>query len=148
MTIQQAPYIGALMRYAAMTGELKLTGRSLAQARADRKEYAAHYTADEHRAHARPGLLVRFMYEVCDIPLSEARECVIGMIRESGGYRFENLAPARDIALEIYVHNGNVFAAEFVASMYQAGAEGTPWARYWRTVVDALRGNRLVGNEK
>ena len=125
--------------------QYKLTGRSLKQARADRKEYAAHYTASEHRACARPGLLVRFLYEICDIPLAEARECVIGMIRESGGFRFDQLPMAKDVALEIYVHNGNVFAAEFVASLYHTAAKGTAWARDGAgTIVTRHRPSKLL----
>lgn len=149
MTIQPAENLGALMRYAGLAGTLKgLKGRSLEQARADRKQYAAEYTTSDCCAFARPALLVRFMYEVCEISLPQARECVIALLRHGGRFQHKSLLPAEMTALDILVQNRNVFAAEQVASLICAAAEGTAYETYWRDVLAVLRDNRFIEDDE
>ena len=136
--------IDALKRYAKLTGSLEgLSGDALERAREDRKEYAATY-AGNSLAFAKPALLVRFMYEVCDIPLSQARDCVREVLRFSKGYRLNCLEPAADTALDVFIHNNNIFAAEGAADLFHAAAKGTVWEKRWREVLDILRHRQLI----
>lgn len=145
MKILPVASIDALRRYAAMTESLDgLTGRALEQAIADREEYAAEYTADNYRAFAKPALLVRFLYEVCDISLYQARDCAKELLRFSRGYRLESLEPAADTALEVFVDNNNIFAALAAADLFHAAAKGTVWEKRWCEVLDILRQRKLI----
>ena len=54
------------------------------------------------------------------------------LLRLSRGFRFEHLPPAADIALEVFVHNNNIFAAESAADLFHAAAKGTAWEKCWR----------------
>lgn len=130
----------ALCRYVMLRGSLDdLPDEERDQALADRELYGRFYAVEDDRGFARAVLSVRFMHEVCNVPLAEARAYVIAMIRQNGCFKLDHIPAADAIASEFVMHNLNVLMAEAAIDLYRAAAEGSAWARFWERVLDALR---------
>jgi hypothetical protein len=140
----------ALNRYAALSGSMKAFSKVQRKCvAADRAAYAKHYAADDDRPKARACLAIRFMNEVCKVPLAQARACVIAIIHNSEQYKFDYIPCAAVIASEFVNENRNVVVAEASIALYVAAAEESPWAPFWRNVLEALRyGQPVDGSDE
>jgi len=138
-------HVKALTRYAALNGTLdELSHEQRMQAIADRKEFGTVYVAKKGCGYERAALALRFMHEVCNIPLAQACAFFIRMIGESGAFRLKQLVPASWIASQFLEEAGNILVAEATAALYCAAAQGTPWGRYWQTVLETVRCGQRV----
>jgi len=143
-------HMKALARYGALTGNIdKLPRAQRKQAIADREKFGGRYVSKSESSFDRPCLILRFMQEVCNIPLWQARECVIVMIQQYDTFSFDKivLLPAA-LAARIQDDTGNVLIAEEAASLYLSAAEGTRWARYWQDVLNAIRWGVFVNADE
>src|SRR5262245_60841441 len=97
----------ALDRWRALSGPLKiLSVPEYKQALADRKEWAEEYAPPES-SYAHASLAIRFMHEICGVSLSDARDALIGHIRDVGGFEFKGAAQFPDDVAKMFVsHNG------------------------------------------
>jgi hypothetical protein len=121
-------------RYGALIGDLDAPSlEEYVQAIADRETYGGYIPKGQ--GWDKPALLVRFMHEVCNIPLWQARECAIIVIRTNGGHEVF-LKLASHAAAEIAEECGNILVAEATASLYMEAAGKDMW---WEDVLDFLR---------
>src|SRR3977135_4103040 len=114
METDMKSHIAAVRRYGAMTGNLtELSEDEEAQARADRRLFKEYLPAQEH-GWDQAALLLRFMHEVCHIPLWQARECAVVIVGKSDAFRMV-CGHAEHIANRIVQETGNVLIADAVA---------------------------------
>jgi hypothetical protein len=132
-------HLKAFRRYGAMTGDLRDASRAeRKQALADRKDYAPEYISKGACGWDKATLLLRFMHEVCRIPLWQARECAVVVIRQYDAFQTD-CRDAEKIANLIAQETGNVLIAEAIASLYLAAVDGTDWKLFWEEVLSVLR---------
>ncbi|ACK50902.1 conserved hypothetical protein [Methylocella silvestris BL2] len=132
-------HMKAFRRYGALTGDLKNASRAeRKQALADRKDYACEYIPKGACGWDKAALLLRFMHEVCRIPLWQARECAVAIIRQYEAFETD-CRDAETTANLIARETGNVLISEAIASLYIAAAEGTDWKLFWEEVLSVLR---------
>ncbi|NEJ60771.1 hypothetical protein GUK21_31860 [Rhizobium leguminosarum] len=132
-------HLKAFRRYGALTGDLTDASRAeRKQALADRDAHACEYISTGEWGWDKAALLLRFMHEVCHIPLWQARECAVAVIRQYDAFQID-CRDAEKIANLIVQETGNVLIAEAVASLYIAAAEGTDWKLFWEEVLSVLR---------
>jgi len=131
-------HIEAIRRYAALTGQCEdMTRAEHLQAIVDRYDYGNEYCPKGPCGFDKAGLLVRFMHEVCSIPLWRARECVVIVIQSDSAYSME-MGPS-ELATELACDVGNILVAEAIASLYVAASQGTAWEHLWQNVLETLR---------
>jgi hypothetical protein len=133
-------HMAAVHRYGALIGDFEEPSQAeLVQALADR-EFLSEYIPKGPRKWDKPTLLLRFMHEICDIPLWQARECAIIVIKENRGHEvfWEG---SIEVAIELMQETGNVLIAEATASLYLEASEGCGW---WKDVLEALRYGEIV----
>jgi len=130
----------AFQRYQAMFGLLSGVPDAVQeQAERDRAQYGSTYIwLDKNGEKSFHYLMaVRFMVEVCGIPL---REAWAAACEELEGAVQENLPDAKAMALQLYRSQGNVLQARelarFLGDVYRD--------RYWRDVIDELESAALV----
>jgi len=130
-------HIAAVRRFRALVGDLKdMTEAERLQAESDRLAHA-RYTSEHTCRWDMAALLLRFMHEVCHIPLWQARDCVVVLIEQSEAFRISGRDPA-EIAGRIAQANDNVLAAHATIQMYISAAEGTDFESFWQEVLRTL----------
>lgn len=103
-------HIDAIRRYAVLTGDCEdMTRAERVQAIADREAYGSEYMPKGLFGLDKAGLLVRFMHEVCDIPLWQARECVVIVIQRNDAHSIDMKPSA--LATELAGDAGNILVA-------------------------------------
>lgn len=124
----------AFQRYQAMFGMLSGVPDAVArQAERDRAEYGTAYIWLDHGGEKSFHYLmaVRFMVEVCGIPLREAWAAACEDLQSVAQ---DNLPDAKAMALQLFHSQGNVLQARelarFLGDVYRD--------RYWRDVIDEL----------
>ncbi len=130
-------HVAAVRRFGALVGDINdLTEKERLQAVSDRREHA-RYTSEHTCGWTGPALLLRFMHEVCHIPLYQARECTVVLIRQSESFRITDHVPA-EITARIVNVTADVLAADATIQMYIAAAEETEFESFWQEVLRAL----------
>ncbi|MBZ9944499.1 hypothetical protein LB533_25730 [Mesorhizobium sp. BR1-1-13] len=130
-------HIAAVRRFRALVGDLKeMTEAERLQAESDRLAHA-QYTSEHTCRWDMAALLLRFMHEVCHIPLWQARECTVVLIEQSEAFRISGRDPA-EITARIVQATANVLAADATIQMYIAAAEGTEFEPFWKEVLKVL----------
>ncbi|MCA6112968.1 hypothetical protein [Bradyrhizobium cenepequi] len=81
-----------------------------------------------------PVLMTRFLAEVAQVPLVDARDAVIDIMRHQAVYRFESGRPA-GIAGQVFRDVGDSFLVVSAARMYLAAAAGSERKNGWKQVV-------------
>jgi hypothetical protein len=133
-------HMAAVRRYGALIGDFEEPSQAeFVQALADR-EFLSEYIPKGLRKWDKPALLVRFMHEVCLIPLWQARACAVVVIQADRGHEVF-WETSRDVAAEIARETGNVLVAEATASLYFEASEGCSW---WKDVLDFLRYGEII----
>ncbi|EGE55966.1 hypothetical protein RHECNPAF_780016 [Rhizobium etli CNPAF512] len=131
-------HFAALRRYSALTGTLDdLTAGERIQAESDRAEYGGEYIPCRECGFDKSALLLRFMHEICHIPLWQAREVTVVVVRQNEAFCVRGMTPEETAGL-IVRDTGNVLIAEIIAALYESAAEGTEWKEFWRNVVRVL----------
>jgi len=136
----------ALRRYEAMAGMLEgIPDKVAQQAAQDRETYGAAYLSygADGTAVWSDVRALRFLVEVCGLPLKESRAAVI-----ENGAGMETGAPARpaaDMAAALVRAFGHILEAREQAALWQAmGADDPQAADYWRAVVAAIETERFA----
>jgi hypothetical protein len=128
-------HMNAVRRFGALLGEVEdLSQQEFVQALADR-ESLSEYIPKGQLGWDKPALLLRFMHEVCCIPLWQARECVIAAIEASRAYDVPGRL-AGEAAAVIAEETGNVLVAEVTASLFHEASGKDSW---WNDVLDFIR---------
>ncbi|MHC2424242.1 hypothetical protein ACVII1_007243 [Bradyrhizobium elkanii] len=137
MDINTDIHIAAVRRFGALVGDINdLTETERLQAVSDRRAHA-RYTSEHTCGWDRAALLLRFMHEVCHIPLYQARECTVVLIRQSESFRISDCVPA-EITARIVSVTADVLAADATIQMYISAAEETDFESFWKEVLQAL----------
>lgn len=130
-------HMKAVRRYGALVGDLEdMSNKECEQALADQEDHA-EYVPERGCGWGKAALLLRFLHEVCHIPLWQARECAVVVFRQNEGYIARRADPAF-IASRLVQETGNVLVAEATAALYLAAAEETPWECFWKEVLQAM----------
>ncbi|RVI34232.1 hypothetical protein [Sinorhizobium meliloti] len=131
-------HMKAVRRYGALVGDLEdMSLEEREQARVDIEDYAAEYVPECGCGWGKATLLLRFLHEVCHIPLWQARACAVVVFRQNEGYIARRSDP-EFIASRLVQETGNVLVAEATAALYLAAAEETPWECFWKEVLQAM----------
>lgn len=130
-------HMKAVRRYGALVGDLEdMSNKECEHALADQEDHA-EYIPGSGCGWGKAALLLRFLHEVCHIPLWQARECAIVVFRQNEGYIARRAAP-EFIASRLVQETGNILAAEATAALYLAAAEETAWECFWKDVLQAM----------
>lgn len=126
-------------RYAALNGELNdASDAESKQAAADRDRFGCEYIPHGAQNADKPALVLRFMHEVRNIPLWQARECAVAIIQQNNGFEAEGW-DAPEAAAQLLNETGNILVAEASAALFIAASEGTRWESFWEKVLEVLR---------
>jgi hypothetical protein len=87
------------------------------QALSDRMSYGDTYLPKRGGGWDKATLLLRFMREVCRIPLWQARQCAIVVIESEKAYRLDGWQ-SEEVATLLAQETGNILVAEATASLY------------------------------
>jgi len=146
--MREAVY-AALNRYYVMAGRLEGVPESAEQQGArDRERFGDTYLpvgADgEHVWHPLP--MIRFLAEVCGIPLRESRDAVIEDARATGVSMTGTVwTPPEEQARKAFATFGNVLEArEYASFLTELLADDERAASYWQEVVRAIDTARFV----
>jgi hypothetical protein len=141
-------HINAVRRYAAMAGHLKDASQAEHErALSDREDLGEEYLPERACGLDKAALLLRFMHEVCRIPLWQARQCAISIIGSQEAFRMDGRR-FEDVATELAQETGNILIAEAAASLYLAAAEGSAWELFWQQVLETLRCGDVVEDDE
>ena len=91
-------------------------------------------------------MVIRFLVEVCGIPLKESREAAIENSRVKGVRMSDGVwSPALDQAKVLFREFGNILEAREMAAFYRdVFADDAKAARYWRDVLHEIETTRFV----
>jgi len=132
----------ALRRYEAMAGRLQGGPAAVArQAESDRARYGDRYLWTDRNGDfaLHPVLKIRFLVEVCGIPLREARDAVREDCAATGVDIAAAPSPPPAMARRLFDQLGDVFAARETAAFFKDlfhDREGMP--AYWDAVIDHI----------
>ncbi len=122
------------------------TAEERAEAAAHRKEYGDEYMPARKHGPENAALLLRFMHEVHGIPLAQASQSVIAMIKDLEVLSL-NGQDSTAVATGLLRATGNVLIAAATASLYAEAAKSTAFENSWQEVTDALWHAELVEDE-
>jgi hypothetical protein len=139
--------IDAVRRYGVLIGDVDdSTAAERADAIAHRNEYGDEYMPKRKYGPEKAALLLRFMHEVHGIPLCEASQGVIEIIKRQDAVGLDGNEPIA-AATDLLRATGNIFVAAATASLYAEAAKGSAFEQSWRDVVDALWHAELAESE-
>jgi len=137
----------AIRQYRILTDDIDdSTAKERAEAAAHREEYGDKYMPARKHGPENAALLLRFMHEVHGIPLVEASQSVIALIKDLDVLSLNGHNPAA-VATGLLHATGNVLIAAATASLYAEAARGSAFEQSWQDVVDALWHAELVEDE-
>ncbi|ABE61473.1 hypothetical protein Nham_0584 [Nitrobacter hamburgensis X14] len=122
------------------------TAGERAEVAAHREEYGDEYMPARRHGPENAALLLRFMHEVHGIPLSQASQSVVELLKELDVLRFNGRDPVV-VATGLLRATGNVIIAAATASLYAEAAKGSASEQSWQDVVDALWHADLVEDD-
>src|SRR5689334_22736571 len=113
--LAMSKHMRAIERYAAhVIDPDRLPKSARAQAIKDRKRYGDWYIPKKDCEFERMGLLLLFMVEVCNIPLTEARITLTEFIWKTRAFYVDRSVHAADTARAILCGTGHVLLAQEV----------------------------------
>lgn len=137
----------AIRQYRVLTGDVDdSTAEERAEAAAHRKEYGDEYMPARKHGPENAALLLRFMHEVHGVPLAQASQSVIAMIKDLDVSSL-NGQDSTAVATGLLRATGNVLIAAATASLYSEAAKGTAFENSWQEVTYALWHAELVEDE-
>lgn len=139
-------HLNAVRRYSALAGNLEDPSQEEhEQALSDLKAYGDAYLPKQGCGLDKAALLLRFMHEVCRIPLWQARQCAIVIIESEKAYHGWQ---SEEVATLLAQETGNILVAEATASLYIEAAKETAYEPLWREVLEALHYGEVVDDEE
>jgi|GEM_PF-3218527 len=140
--------VKAVRRYGAMSGNLTdLSDEERAQARIDRRAFEA-YLPEREDGFEQVVLLLRFLHEVCHLPLWQAHCCTVSIIQMGEAFKMTCCKEPESVAGCIVRETGNVLVADVIISLHLAAAEDTEWESFWKNVSSALWQSKPYGQEE
>lgn len=140
-------HMDAVRRYGVLIGDVdNSTAAERADAAAHRNEYGDEYMPKRKYGPEKAALLLRFMHEVRQIPLCQASQSVIEIIKGQGAVSLNGDEPVA-VATDLLRATGNIFVAAATASLYAEAAKGSAFEQSWQDVVDALWHAELVEDD-
>jgi hypothetical protein len=138
----------AIFRYLAMAGHIDLPDDLEQEAAADRERYGAAYLilADDGTAYYEPLKIVRFLCEVCGVPLRESRAAVIEdyQATKAGPSPGPKGTPEAQAKM-LFEKLGNVFEVrEYALLATQLLAGQDAMVRFWNDVADCVEVMRFT----
>lgn len=132
----------ALVRYQAMAGQaIGIPEEDERAAARDRERFGQTYLAfgDDGVYLWHPLLMIRFMTEICGIPLRESRDAVIEFHRETRPPVSAPTMAADAQARELLATLGNIFEArEFASFAADALEDEDRMGQFWREVIECV----------
>lgn len=140
-------HIEAIRQYRVLTDDVdNSTAEERAEAAAHREEYGDEYMPTRKHGPENAALLLRFMHEVHGIPLAQASQSVVALIRDLDVLSLNGHDPVA-VATGLLHATGNVLMAAATASLYAEAARGSEFGQSWQDVVDAVWHAELVEDE-
>jgi hypothetical protein len=139
--------VEAIRQYRVLIGDVDdSTAGERAKVAAHREEYGDEYMPTRKHGPENAALLLLFMHEVHGIPLSQASQSVIALIKDLDVLSLNGHDPVA-VATGLLRATGNVLIAAATASLYAEAAKGTAFENSWQEVTHALWHAELVEDE-
>lgn len=140
-------HVEAIRQYRVLIDDVDdATAEERAEIAAHREEYGDEYMPTRKHGPENAALLLRFMHEVHGIPLSQASQSVIVLIKDLDALSLNGHDPVA-VATGLLHATGNVLIVAATASLYAEAAKGSEFEQSWQDVVDAIWHAELIEDE-